>query len=112
MNRIINTGTPLYVTSSTSSGNYYTNNAYRAQLAQLQAQIAESFRQEFAIDVDEAERVDEEFRYIFRNYIDFKYAATPDTECDDGILNEDTSEELNEFLNTFKVNNKGVRCYK
>lgn len=121
MDRIVNTGTPLYVTSSTTSGNYFANNAYyRAQIAQLQSQIADGFRRYINDEIynhinatltaesdDEMERLDAEFADRFRNFVNYECVATLDSERDDTIFDEDISEELDEFLNTFRADNKG-----
>lgn len=123
MDRVVNTGTPLYVTSSTTSGNYFANNAYyQAQIAQLQSQITDEFRRYIndeiynhitetlaATDNAEMERLDTEFADRLRNFINYECVATLDSERCDAICDEDVSEELDEFLNTFKVKDKGVR---
>lgn len=122
MDRVVNTGTPLYVTSSTTSGNYFTNSTYyQTQIARLQSEIADSFRryindeiynhitQTFTIDRAEAERIDAEFADRFRNFVNYECVATSDFEYDEIGFDENVSDELEEFLSAFKVKDKGVR---
>lgn len=122
MDRVVNTGTPLYVTSSTTSGNYFANSTYyQTQIARLQSEIADSFRryindeiynhitQTFTIDRAEAERIDAEFADRFRNFVNYECVATSDFEYDEIGFDENVSDELDEFLSAFKVKDKGVR---
>ena len=121
MDSFVNTGTPVYVTSSTASGNYFRNSAYyQSQITQLQSQITDSLRryindeiynhitQTLTVDSAEAERIDAEFADRFRNYINYECVASLDFEYDRAnFVDEDISEELNEFLNTFKIKDRG-----
>ena len=123
MDRVINTGAPLYMTSSTTSGDYFANNAYyQAQIAQLQSQITDEFRRYIndeiynhitetlaATDNAEMERLDAEFADRLRNFVNYECATSLDFEYDEANFDENISEELNEFLDTFKVKGKGVR---
>lgn len=118
MDSFVNTGTPVYVTSSTASGNYFRNSAYyQSQIAQLQSQITDSLRryindeiynhitQTLTIDRAEAERIDAEFTERLRNFVNIKCV----TDLDKSDFEEETSDELNEFLDTFKIKDRGCK---
>ena len=86
MDRIVNASTPLYVTNTATDSNYFVNNAYyQAQIAQLQSQI----------------------QYAFENFVSYECIAALDSEYDELDFGENTAEELNEFINTFKIRGKG-----
>lgn len=117
MDSFVNTGTPVYVTNSTASGNYFRNSVYyQSQIAQLQSQVTDSLRryindkiynyntQTLTIDRAEAERINAEFTKRLRNFVNIEYV----TDLDKSDFEEETSDELNEFLDTFKIKDKGV----
>lgn len=122
MDRVVNTGTPLYVTSSTTSGNYFANSTYyQTQIARVQSEIEDRFRryindeiynhitETFTVDNDEMERLDAEFADRLRNFVNYECVATSDFEYDEIGFDENVSDELDEFLSAFKVKDKGVR---
>lgn len=118
MDLFANMGTPLYVTSSTASGNYLRDNAnYRARIAQLQSEITDGFRryindeiynhitQTLYADNNERERLDAEFTERLRNFVNLECV----TDLDKTDFEEETSDELNEFLDTFKIKDRGCK---
>lgn len=97
-------GTLLYATSSDNSEFTY-NYFYNYLIDSINNLICETL---IVGSSAEAERLDTEFINKFRDYVNYKRIATSDVKYDKSELNENISEELDEFLGAFKIRDKGV----